>query len=102
MSVQVSALARADIDTASEDLADRFGETTADTFQQRLWATFRRLEAFPESAAEVEPSYPDHPGMRAAPVTRFAYRVVYYQPTPTGIRVVRVLHAAQDATAVFG
>ncbi len=36
------------------------------------------------------------------PVRKFLGRLVYYVPTADGIRVVRILHSGQDASAIFG
>ncbi len=59
------------------------------------------LEAFPLGGSPVDPPYPNFPGLRFRPVRGFESRVVFYYPTPTGILVVRVLHAHQDVNAVF-
>ena len=61
-----------------------------------------RLDQFPESVGLVDPSYPKHPGLRVTQVDGFPNHLVYYVPTPTGIRVLRLLPAARDADAVFG
>jgi hypothetical protein len=36
------------------------------------------------------------------PVTRFRARLVFYLPTPTGILVVRLIHASRNLDDVFG
>lgn len=101
MSIEVPARPRADIDIASEELADEYGPGVAELFQERLTETFRRLERQPLSAGLVDPPFPKYPNMRVRTVFKFLGRLVYYVPTPTGIRVVRVLHSGQDATAIF-
>lgn len=102
MIIRTTARAQADIDLASEELTDAYGVRVADTFQQRLAETLRRLERFPSAAGRVDPPYPKYPDMRVRQVRKFPYCVVYYIPIPGGIRVVRVLHAGQDADAIFG
>ncbi len=101
MSIEYSPRAVVDVDTATEDIIDRLGLGVAAAFQQRLARTTADLEALPYSGAPVDPPFPNFPGMRYRPVTRFESRVVYYDPTPTGIRVVRVLHAHQDTGRAF-
>jgi plasmid stabilization system protein ParE len=112
MSIAFTPDAQADIQDATDDLLvtlglrvalafqSRLRETLA--FQSRLRETLAGLEAFPHSGSPVDPPYPNSPGMRCRPVKKFTARVVYFTPTPTGIRVVRVLHAHQDAGRVFG
>lgn len=102
MSIVIPARAQADIDFASEELADAYGPAVALAFQQRLTETLRRLERQPLSAGLVDPQYPKHPELRVRPVLKFTARLVYNVPTPTGIQVVRVLHAGMDANVVFG
>jgi plasmid stabilization system protein ParE len=102
VSIEIPARAQADIDIASEELADNYGPAVALAFQQRLAETLRRLERQPLSAGLVDPPYPKHPDLRARTVIKFAGRLVYYVATPTGIRVIRVLHSGMDADTIFG
>jgi plasmid stabilization system protein ParE len=102
VSIVISGRAQADIDIASEELAEDYGVSVAESFQHRLQATLRRLERMPLSGELVDPPYLKHPGLRLMLVTKFKYRVIYYVPTSTGIRVVRVIHAGMDADSLFG
>jgi len=102
VSVEIPPRAQADIDIESEDLGQRYGQPTAERFQDQLARLLSRLDALPTSAAEVDPPYPNHPGLRVAQVPRFPHQLVYYVPTPAGIRVVRVLHSSRDIDAIFG
>lgn len=102
MSIEYTPQAEWDILDAVDGIIDTIGPTVAMAFRHRLQQTLRALEAMPFSGAPVDPPPPPYPDLRFRPVTRFRSRVVYYQPTPTGIRVVRVLHAHQDTGGAFG
>jgi toxin ParE1/3/4 len=102
VSIDISARAQADIDIASEELAETYGLQLALTFQERLAETFRRLEHQPFMAGVIDPPFPNYPDMRVRTVFKFKYRLVYYVPTETGIKVVRILHAGMDSNAIFG
>ena len=101
MSIDYAPDAQADIQDATDDLLTTLGLRVALAFQTRLRETLVGLEAFPHSGSPVAPPYPNCPGMRCRAVKKFTARVVYYVPTPTGIRVVRVLHAHQDTGRAF-
>lgn len=101
MSVDFTPHAVYDIDTISDYLeAGRSGGGTR--FQSALQKTFARLERLPESGALFDPPSQRRPNLRVAQVSRFPNHAVYYQPTDDGILVVRVLHNARDAGAIFG
>jgi plasmid stabilization system protein ParE len=102
VSVEISPRARADIDLEAEDLGLRYGQRTADRFIDGLHQLLSRLDGMPASAVEVDPPYPNHPGLRVAQVQGFPTQTVYYVPITTGIRVVRVLHTSRDTDAIFG
>jgi toxin ParE1/3/4 len=40
--------------------------------------------------------------LRMWPVRGFKKHIIIYRPSPTGIEVVRLIHAAQDFRAIFG
>lgn len=101
MSVRIEPAAQADIDLARDHLA-RLNRTAAVAFDARLSRTLGLLDGQPLIGTEYEPPSRRYPGLRLFPIQRYTNYLVYYQPTPDGITVVRVLHAARDATAVFG
>lgn len=50
----------------------------------------------------IEPGFSGLPGMRAMNVKQYPRFIIYFQPKPDGIRVLRVLHASRDLDALFG
>lgn len=101
MSIDFNPEATADVDNAAESIAVDLSPVMARVSLRRLTDTLTGLEAMPSTGSPVDPPYPNYPGLRFRPIKRFAARVVYYTPTPTGIRVVRVLHAHQDTGRTF-
>jgi toxin ParE1/3/4 len=59
------------------------------------------LLALPEMGSLYESDHPELSGGRFFPVKRFRNYLVFYRPTPQGIRVLRVLHGARDIESVF-
>ena len=102
MSIDFTTDAQFDILEAVDGLQNDLGTVVARAFRHRLQQTLTTLEALPQSGSPVDPPHPNFPGMRVKPVTRFRTRLVFYQPTPTGIFVVRVLYAARVLGAIFG
>jgi plasmid stabilization system protein ParE len=101
VSIEYTTPAEWDILDAVDDLTDSLGPAVALAFRQRLQRTLSGLEAMPYTGSPVEPPPAAYPDLRFRPVSRFQARVVYYQPTPTGIRVVRVMHARQHTGGAF-
>ena len=88
-------LARDDLaeiwDTIADDSVER-----ADTFIDRIDATLHTLAEQPmlgRSRQELAP------GLRSFPIGRY---VIFYEPLPDGIAVVRVLHGARDIEPQLG
>lgn len=102
MSIDFTTDAQFDIFEAVDSLQNSLGAVVARAFRNRLQQTLTALEELPHSGSPVDPPYPNFPGLRVRPATRFRARLVFYQPTPTGILVVRVLYAARDLGAIFG
>ncbi len=102
MSIEYTTQAEWDILETVDSILTDHGVGMARAFRHRLESTLVGLEALPYSGSLVDPPYPTYPGMRVKPVTRFKARLVFYQPTPTGILVVRVLFSARDLNAIFG
>jgi plasmid stabilization system protein ParE len=65
--------------------------TLYDAFQVRLRSVISRISDWPESAQEVL----QRPGVRAAPLIRFPYRI-FYRRTGETIEILYIHHVAQD------
>jgi toxin ParE1/3/4 len=68
----------------------------ADAFVQQITGKFEPLRQFPELGAVREQLAP---GLRALPYRDY---VIYYLAEPDALVIVRVLHGARDARAIFG
>lgn len=68
----------------------------ATTFLRNLESVFETLASQPMMGRE-RPELGE--GLRSFPVGRY---VVYYQPWPDGVDIVRVLHAARDVARLIG
>jgi toxin ParE1/3/4 len=65
--------------------------TAADRVIDKIERTMRSLARYPSMGATVAEF---RPGLRRFPVGNY---VLYYEPIEGGVRLVRVLHGAQDA-----
>ena len=70
-------------------------EPAADAFVHQLNRKFEPLREFPEMGAARDQLAP---GLRALP---FRDYVIYYLAEPDALVIVRVLHGARDARAIF-
>lgn len=94
--VVVRALARSDIaaryrwlvEEADRDIADRFLEATDRAF----W----HLAEQPGIGSALAARNPRLAGLRKWKVQGFPGVLIFYEPRPHGVAIVRVLHAAQD------
>ena len=86
--------AGADLSEIWEFIADE-SEARADAFIDRMDAKFRALAAQPLMGRDRADLLP---GLRSFAVAPY---VIFYEPLPNGIAVVRVLHGARDAQAPF-
>ncbi len=101
MSIDIQPRAAIDIDLAA-DVYRRSGPHSLARFLARLGRAFALLERFPQLAARYDPPDPRFPGLREYPVPSCGGLVVYYEPIPGGITVVRVLDGSYNVRAVFG
>ena len=67
----------------------------ADAFIDRIDSAFHLLAGQPMMGRERDELVP---GLRSFPIGRY---VIFYEPLPDGIAVVRVLHSARDIDAQF-
>lgn len=68
----------------------------ADVFVRQLEGKFQPLREFPEMGSAREQLAP---GLRVLPYRDY---VIYYQVADDALVIVRVLHGARDARALFG
>lgn len=60
-----------------------------------------RLAALPGIGAIREHSKPSFAGMRMWPLPEFPKYLIFYRATDEELRVIRVLHGAQDPGSIF-
>jgi plasmid stabilization system protein ParE len=87
----LSPRATADMDALGEYYTDR-SPAYWERAEDRLIKKFLLVGRFPRLGKAVE-EY--RPGLRKTPIGDF---VVYFQSTPTGTEIVRVVHGAQHVT----
>lgn len=83
-------------------LAENAGLDTAERFLTRAEASFDDLAQQPKIGAPLTLRAPELAGLRKWRVRDFDNYIVFYFPTPDGISVVRVLHAARDWWGLLG
>jgi len=101
MKLVVQPLARQDLKAAATYLAQRNPRAAA-RFSQAVEATFGLLRRFPRIGGAYEFSNPVLADIRVWPVRRFKNYLIYYRIADRVIRVIRVLHGAQDAERAMG
>ena len=96
-------------EAAKRDLIERFvylaenaGLDTAERFLANAEASFNDLAGQPMIGAPLVLRQPDLAGMRKWRVKNFDNHLVFYQPRPDGVSIVRVLHAASDWWRLLG
>ncbi len=100
MSIVYAAEAITDLDQIEDDLRTA-GAHVLRMFHQRLARALGLRERLPFTAPEYQPPDPRLPDLRYFPIRRFESYAVFYQPTPDGIRVVRVLHTSRNIATIF-
>jgi len=83
-------------------LAENAGLAVAERFLSRAEASFADLARQPMLGAPVTLKHPDLAGMRKWQVRDFDNHLVFYEPRPGGVCIVRVLHAASDWWSLLG
>lgn len=94
---------------ARRDLVEHYGylydnasEAVADRFLSRVEETFALLLQQPEIGAPLTLKHPDLANLRKWRVKDFDDHLVFYEPRPEGLFIVRVLHAASDWWGLLG
>jgi toxin ParE1/3/4 len=83
-------------------LAENAGLEMAQRFLTSAEASFNDLAQQPQMGAPLKLKHPDLPHVRKWRVKGFDNHLVFYEPRPDGVSVVRVLHAASDWWGVLG
>jgi toxin ParE1/3/4 len=102
MSLEIveSAAAIADVMTVADYLAEIAGLNKSDQFLAAVKATYRQLAFMPGmgSPRDYGLGYAD---LRMWPVSKFPRHLIFYQTTETELRIIRLLHGAQDLEHIF-
>jgi len=73
----------------------------ASRFATALDAAYRRLAFLPSIGAIREYNNPSLAGMRMWPLPEFPKYLIFYRATDEELRIIRVLHGAQDPGSIF-
>jgi len=77
-------------------LAENAGLDVAERFLSSAEASFADLARQPMMGAPLTLKHPDLAGIRKWRIKDFDNHLVFHQPRPDGVSIVRVLHAASD------
>lgn len=94
--VELSEAARADLVQHFVYLAEEASEAVADRFLVGVETSFKLLATQPLIGPVIPTRLPELVGTRKWRVKEFDRFLIFYLPLPDGIRVVRLLHTAQD------
>jgi toxin ParE1/3/4 len=83
-------------------LAENAGLNTADRFLSSAEASFEDLAQQPLMGAPLRLKHPELVNLRKWRIKDFNNHLVFYEPRPDGVSVVRVLHAASDWWRLLG
>jgi toxin ParE1/3/4 len=83
-------------------LAENASLDTAERFLAQAEASFDHLAGQPQMGAPLTLKPPELAGLRKWRVNDFDNYMIFYLPTPDGVSIVRVLHAARDWWGVLG
>ena len=96
-------------EAARRDLVDHFvylaenaSLDVAERFLTQAEVSFLDLAGHPKIGAPLTLKHPDLAGMRKWRVKDFDNYLIFYQPRPNGVSIVRVLHAATDWWTLLG
>jgi len=94
--------ARRDLVAHSVYLVENAGEAVAERFLIQAEVTFNDLVEQPMIGAPLTTQHPMLVGLRKWRVREFENYLIFYQPLPDGVFIVRVLHAAKDWWSLLG
>jgi toxin ParE1/3/4 len=93
--------------SARRDLLDQFtfigrsNPAAAKRFLRAAGKTITMLANIPELAGFWESENPRHADVRVWPIRQFENYLIFYRVRSDGIRILRILHAAQDINAAL-
>ncbi len=94
--IERSAAARADLIGHFVYLAEEAGEAIGNRFLDCAEVSFRLLSEQPQIGPSVPSQIPALAGVRKWCVKDFDRFLIFYAPIEGGVRIIRILHAAQD------
>ena len=94
--------ARRDLGEHFVYLAENAGRDVAERFLNGAEGSFADLARQPFIGVALSLTHADLVGMRKWRVKGFENHLVFYQPRPDGVSIVRVLHAASDWWELLG
>ena len=97
-----SPAARRDLVEHYAYLYDNASEAVADRFLRRAESSFADLARQPMMGAPLTLKHPALVNLRKWRVKDFDNHLVFYEPQPDGVSIVRVLHAASDWWSLLG
>lgn len=100
--IHVRAAARRDLVDHAAYLIEAAGTAAADRFLNQAQASFAGLACEPLIGAPLALSHADLTNMRKWRIKGFDNHLIFYQPRPDGVSIVRVLHAASDWWGLLG
>ena len=89
MKVVLTEEALRDLDEILDFIARNYPNISV-AFEKRLRTLLERVGTWPESAQQVS----DRPGVRAAPLIRYPYRV-FYRVTENAVEILHIHHGAR-------
>jgi toxin ParE1/3/4 len=94
--VNVGPAARRDLDDCIAWLRSEADSETATRFAIAAIKTFQMLSETPHLGPAVPSANPHLIGIRKWRVQGFPKMLIFLRPVPSGVEIIRVLHAAQD------
>ncbi len=101
-SVSKREVARRDLVEHFVHLAENASLDTADRFLSNAETTFVDLARHSGMGTPLNLKHPEFANLRKWRVKDFDNHLVFYEPRPDGVSIVRVLHAASDWWALLG